>query len=508
VTPDVRSNRLLPELCAIGVAWLAAGCAPAPGVGIGEDCGAEVTCATGQCFLGVCTPHCVTHSECGGGYLCSSNGSCLPVTSALGDECQRELDCGPRQSCRLQDNSAPVAVLSASCQPELQGGVTGAVCSEDNQCRTGICSLGRCSEVCRVHTDCPGSSACVTVPRPLPDAVPTFRGCLAAAGRIEVSSVLHRSKQTVQVPVPSHARSFALVAEVSEPDVIVGATRIQDPSGNLLYDRPDGLAAASRGPFRYAPSPGISTLVVPNAPQIPLQVGTYEIEIGAMHPDGTLAAAVPRVTTVYKLGETEAGILDLNFYFLNLDDHPCQSSSSGVFSAAAASASAAFERRYLHEIERITAPAGITLGEVTFASIDDRPDLDALTAAELGALLSLSTTANGVNVFFVRSIHPAGVQALVGGNPGTPGIAGTRASGVAVSMATLCYRSLESLARITAHTIARQLGLYPNIDPDGLEDPIADSASGPENLLYFSEFGGTELSPGQAAVLRRNPVIR
>src|SRR5690606_7394450 len=133
---------------------------------------------------------------------------------------------------------------------------------------------------------------------------------------------------------------------------------------------------------------------------------------------------------------------------------------------------------------------------------------DALAREELPALLRASTIPGGVDVFFVRSIDPPGVQALVSGTPGAPGIPGTAASGVALSVETRCYRPWRELARTAAHAIARHLGLFHNVEPDGREDPIADSGTGADNLMYFSEFGGIELSPGQSEVLRQNPVLR
>jgi hypothetical protein len=114
-------------------------------------------------------------------------------------------------------------------------------------------------------------------------------------------------------------------------------------------------------------------------------------------------------------------------------------------------------------------------------------------------------------VFLVRSISPAGVQIVVGGTPGSP-LAGTRTSGVAISLDALCYRDWRMLARQTAHAIARHLGLFRNIEPTAedtpIEDPIADSPSTLDNLMHYNEFGGTALSPGQRQMLRISPVVQ
>jgi hypothetical protein len=72
-------------------------------------------------------------------------------------------------------------------------------------------------------------------------------------------------------------------------------------------------------------------------------------------------------------------------------------------------------------------------------------------------------------------------------------------------MDTLCYRDWHALARITAHSLGRQMGLYHNRAPDGAPDTISDSDESIENLMYFGDFGGSQLSDGQRDVLRRYP---
>ena len=115
-----------------------------------------------------------------------------------------------------------------------------------------------------------------------------------------------------------------------------------------------------------------------------------------------------------------------------------------------------------------------------------------------------------VSIFFVRSIEPEGNQLLTGGTPGAP-LPGTGASGIAVALDSLCYRDWTVLARQTAHGLARHMGLFRNREPDGVPghvDPINDSSDGMDNLMHWSEFGGTELSAGQRDVLKDSPVLR
>jgi hypothetical protein len=85
-------------------------------------------------------------------------------------------------------------------------------------------------------------------------------------------------------------------------------------------------------------------------------------------------------------------------------------------------------------------------------------------------------------------------------------------SGVVVGLDTLCYRSWKQLARLTAHEIARYMGLYRNVEQDPLQpvlhtDPISDSDMSSTNLMFYSELGGADLSAGQADILSRSAVL-
>jgi hypothetical protein len=49
------------------------------------------------------------------------------------------------------------------------------------------------------------------------------------------------------------------------------------------------------------------------------------------------------------------------------------------------------------------------------------------------------------------------------------------------------------------------MGLFPNIDSAGRLDPIEDSDVTSDNLMFFSDQGGTALTPGQRAILSSSP---
>jgi hypothetical protein len=189
-------------------------------------------------------------------------------------------------------------------------------------------------------------------------------------------------------------------------------------------------------------------------------------------------------------------------------DHPCNG-EFGVETLNAANAAVAttFQDVYLAEFEDILSQANIDTGIIRYHDVD-RADLDGLVGNDINDLLRLAENKSGVAIFFVRSLEPSGVQALIGGVPGPPMSPGTSASGIAISADTLCYRSWTKLARVTAHSAATQMGLWNNRDPDGLPDPISDTEGTTENLMFFGEFGGTSLTPGQVNVLGRYPGLR
>ena len=491
------------------------------GAGIGEHCDSLSECASHlQCVNHTCVPRCDRHADCGDGHVCRDDGICEVVVSEIDDYCEREIDCGPLQYCRLDDTDPEQdGVLAGSCQEEQSGGVLDAECTgatqaeADAQCRQGTCALGRCVYMCvdqqppLVDTDCPAQHVCSSIPRqlaPLPAPVPSFYGCLPDRGDIVYPIPTDAAFESIMLPVPGIARSFALVMSVGDSDELVGAVALRSPSGEVLYVNPTTREEYFANPVRHEPQPGIATLLMPQRPPsmtTPFEKGAYFVDIGSFGDE------IPQVEVVYKLDE--ALHLDLHFYFLDLSTHPCPL-MAGIRNAGDAQVSPDF-LEFLDELDSIFAPAGVILdlSAATYTDITGRGDLDGLDESRLDALLALSSHEGGVHVFFVRSISPAGIEGLVGGPPVPPGRPATRSSGVAIATDTLCYADWTYLARTTAHEIARGLGLQRSVEPDGYDDQIDDSTYETNNLMYFSDRGDPvlELSGGQKAVLRINPVL-
>jgi hypothetical protein len=252
-------------------------------------------------------------------------------------------------------------------------------------------------------------------------------------------------------------------------------------------------------------------------PSIPrngeLEPGAYQVQVSSFWPDNSPGAAVPHVTAVVRIGTGNA--LDLHFFFLDLDDHPCAAmTGNAALSASAASAAAFFQTDYLGELRRVFGRVGIGVNGASYQDIPDRHSLDGIDVADIGALFALASDPTGVNVFFVRSLSPLGVEVF---GP-TPGPAGTAASGIAVSLDTLCYRDWRAVARLTAHELGHYMGLYHNVEPsDPVQTPsdspwqdlAPDTDTSTSNLMYFSQLhAGSDVTVDQTYLLSRSPALR
>lgn len=496
----------------VGIAALVLACG---GGGAGAPCANHGDCDDAyQCLAQVCSPRCDRNSDCGDGYQCESSGLCKIVSSELGDSCASEWDCGLGQSCTL-DIADPNgdSQLASTCQAQGEGGNVGSLCAQDEDCRNNLCTLGHCSQVCAVREDCPETSFCDSIPRILQNTDwAYFDGCLPLTSTLTTHLNLEKSgpTQNLRIPVPASAESFSIVSKVDDSSHLVGVTRVVAPNSQLLFNNPESLEDFLASPIRYARSKEVSTLTFPSDGVQPIQHGVFDVKVEASLPPFGAGTATPDISVHYKLNKSR--ILDLTFYFADLEDHPCEVQMGGApITAESAQNSEVFKEQYLAEITRIFEKAGIIVEpQATYQDISPkRPDLDGITSdADLRKLFQTATNEKGIAIFLVRSLPSDGVQTLGTSIPGPPRTPGTSSSGIAVSMDSLCYRSWESLARVTAHSIAGQMGLWNNRDPDGITDPIGDSDRSTENLMYFGEFGGTELSAGQSRVLGLYPGLR
>jgi hypothetical protein len=528
LSPPADVRRHLAVVTSVAPAVVAALVVAALGCGgagreLGEACGTSGECRDGlQCLQQVCVPRCEGHVDCGDGSVCTAEGECRSVVSAVDDPCTSELECGAGQTCRL---SQQLGTTPGTCQVEAAAALEGERCTVDIDCRMGGCALGRCVSLCR-ETDCRRGWTCAAIP--LPQRSTSVNACLPASATIEFEVLVPPPDPAtpgllpeLPVPVPSTARSLVLVFEAPTPTQSVGAGVLLDPTDQVIYREPVFIESYFTNPVRHAPRPGISVLQVPSAsdddeeaPGTYLRPGIYTVTVRSFREaPGQPVNGRPRLRVIEKLGSGTR--LDLHFYFLDLADHPCQDAIGTALNATTAQMLTGFQDEFLGAIEDIFRPANITLGDVTYDDVASlvpggRPELAVLDVSQASALFALPIRRGGVSIFFVRGMEPDGQQILTNSTPGAP-IPGTGASAIAVSVDTLCYRSWAQLARQTAHGVARHMALFRNVEPDALPghvDPIDDTDDGIDNLMHWSEHGGSALSIDQREILRASPVLR
>ena len=433
-----------------------------------------------------------------------------------------EVDCSAGLACEIEPTStAATGNLVASCVEENAGRPAGAICSRDGDCRNGTCELGHCLDLCTTTRDCGAGTSCTLIPR-VAAAGHMFGGCLQDHGALSWSIPIASPSQDVDLPVPQRARSLSVYFTVEDQNQKVGATELHAPNSDPLISSSLPYSYYTNPLVRHRPDFGQSVLEIPSTSHYALEPGVYKVSVKSLRPridpaDPTklvdsIGTATPTMTAVINVGTSKT--LDLHFYFLNLDDHPCAAKFGGKLDAASAQQSSIFKEQFLDTLSTIFAPAvSIADANVTYEDLRDHADLDGLDADNADALLQLGAHSSGINVFFVRTLSPVGLQAI-GPNPGPAGLAGTRQSGVIIGLDTLCYRTWPELARLTAHELARYMGLYRNIEQDPLQptqthvDQIGDSDMSSANLMFYSELGGTDLSAGQADILGRSAVLR
>lgn len=545
------------------------GC-PGGGARVGESCGSNDDCDRSlQCFNDICTPRCERAPQCGDGYACT-DGLCAVAHGQSGDTCLGESDCAAGRTCQI--NGAEIDPktnrLAATCALENPlGHPTGDLCSGDADCRNGTCDLGHCVDLCRDTTDCALGTSCMTIPRVAVNGE-LFEGCLPTQGTVSWDIPVVSPSAQILLPVPSGARSAALVMSVDDPGQKVGAESVLDPCGCTRYTAPcsflpqadpttctalladdqfysrdpngSGTAANggsiagdaggnicgspvhcndSGGPMvnrvRHRPEFGHSVLLIPSIPSSgELKNGAYQIQVSSFWPDNSPGSAVPHVTAVVRNGTGNQ--LDLHFFFLDLEDHPC-AAMAGIPTLAAGSApNAPGFQAYLNELGRVFGRAGMRVNAASYQDFTDRHALDGVDVTDIGSLFALGTYATGINVFFVRSLSPLGVE-VFGPTPGPAGVTGA-ASGIAISFDTLCYRDWPAVARLTAHAIGHYMGLYHNVEPpdpvQGPNDPpwedlVPDTDTSGANLMYFSQtHAGSDLTVEQSNILSWSPVLR
>lgn len=508
-------------LAPVLVVALFAGCAGG-GAGIGEPCEHHRDCASDlQCSEDVCVTRCKRAPDCGDGYACDEHGLCLLALGKPGEPCRSEVECAPGLKCQLDGTTVEGGRLHASCAVAAAGHPPGSECTIDADCHNGTCALGHCTDLCSEARDCAPGTSCLAIPRVEADGA-LYNGCLLSQGTVTWTIPVQEPAPELLLPVPRGATHASLVMTVDDSSQKVGAVSVFAPSGLRLYRPCPALGALECSPdqaaaqffdnkVRHQPATAFSVLSIPSSSSVDLEGGAYRVQVSSLRQPGTQGTAIPKVVGAVRIGT--GTLLDLHFYFLDLTDHPCASAFGDArLDKDRAKNAPYFKDDYLGRLREIFEGAGIAIGVVTYDNIEQHPELDGIDLESVGSLLSRGNYTSGVNVFFARTLSPVGLQAF-GPNPGPAGVANTHRSGIVVGADTLCYRSWQQLARQTAHELARYMGLFHNVElgvasNPAWRDPITDSDDSPNNLMFYSELGGVELSPGQQNILVRSPVLR
>ncbi|MBC8068860.1 MAG: hypothetical protein IAG13_11050, partial [Deltaproteobacteria bacterium] len=345
----------------VGTALLALTGCPGGNAQLGQSCGGNDDCSGElQCLNDRCAARCARAPECGDGYTCDDDGLCKRATGQPGEHCKSEVDCAAGLSCQIDGTTDAAHVLLASCTADQPAHPTGHTCKIDSECRNGTCALGRCVDLCREDRDCGAGNSCLQIPHAEIDRA-IFQGCLPTQGAVSWSIPVRSPKFEVVLPLPESARSAALVMSVDGVNQKVGAVSVQSPlpSATRLYFAPctpgtpmctveAALDRYFKNPIRHLPQPAQSVLLMPSGPGLPLEVGTYRVEVSSFRPDGTTGSAIPRVTAIVRLDTADPSTtrtLDLHFFFLDLADHPCPAMTEGAtLNAAVADAAQYFKR--------------------------------------------------------------------------------------------------------------------------------------------------------------------
>jgi hypothetical protein len=142
---------------------------------LGATCNVDDQCASGRCIGGTC--QCDQDGDCPTGQSCFKPvvgaNFCSKTDLAIGAVCNRDAECrsdhceGGHCVCR-RDGDCPASQICRTpvtganrCEAGTDGTLAiGAVCQQDNQCKSGQCEGDHC--VCRSDTDCPTGQSCFT----------------------------------------------------------------------------------------------------------------------------------------------------------------------------------------------------------------------------------------------------------------------------------------------------------------------------------------------------------
>lgn len=462
-----------------------------------------------------------------------------PAAPPAAGACASDADCAVGEACvATAEGEADPAPLALRCAAPAGGGAPGDACDGPASCASGLCAFGGvCLAPCAADADCGDGARCRRV---------DVRWGDEASGRAVGCAPRVVLPPGVDAQVAVETRNGALRAGAAPVQLTIavfgqGIAVVEDRCGGRPLPRSLGVLTEPPLPLfdvEYATvgapaQPNPVDRVHPAVVAIPAGLrldptwsgSDYELSLDV---DADADADVTRLSWTGPPGSR----LDLALFYVGPADLAPEGDRGPPAVAAA-----------LAEAEALLAPAGIAFGRVTQHRVGGAL-ADALGVVEvepggrrtdLERLFRLSVGVRGVPVFFVRQLE-GGPIGLAGGVPAPMGLPGTPGSGLALAYDVLGPGGGAgdlTLGRALAHELGHYLGLWHTTElvgvvldpledtpicpigldgsagtaPDGLLD--ADECSGgfgAENLMFHSA-SGVDLTPGQATVLGRGPLV-
>ena len=460
---------------------------------------------------------------------------CTPPASPAPDsECVRDGDCGGGARCVLDrgrelSDRAPIALR---CGDALGDRGRRARCDSPSDCASGLCTLsGICVAPCGEQGDCALGEACQAVEiRLSDDALSPLSVCVRSVAVLPEATVEHVGRSDALSPNSVWEARFpirdrnALLYLKTQCDREVQVQQVVTSDNLYLFN----IGALFSGKPALNPVVNGGALLpvqIPNNPILPDLDGDYIFSVVV---NGT--TPLDRVA-IWQTGSRS--VLDLNVFYVGggafLVDGGFRPGSPQV-------------QELMARLDRAYRLWGLRLGTireydvvgalrdefgVLEASLTDGTDGPAdLVIPRLGDLFALSAGVDdgGLNLFLLEDMGD--VLGISGGIPGSLGVHGTPASGVALAVDVV---GLTASVNVLMHEMSHQMGLLHTTEIDGfVMEPLGDTPEcgaeydesgdgilsadecidhGAENLMFWAGVG-SQLSPLQVEVLKASVALR
>ncbi len=461
---------------------------------------------------------CETHDDCEVG-LCLTGPDGMSCVAP----CMDEDECAYGSSCGLMVvTKHGEEVVEQTCVPSNDGaGLLGHECEGDDECLSGLCNEGACTEIC---TECDPGARCdpYTIERFGHEVEVSLCSWDLAAPDMTLGpiTVPESGSPVLTFDIPAGLSSFTIVLEHDYSDYSqrVGFISLIAPDDTVLLDFEDAADDLNQSSVPY---PGVASVLVPSSddPSAYPQAGTYRMRVGLFeivdNEFSPVSGELPRISFYFEELGQEGGILDLNLFF---------APGSGVTAADAPESS--FVTAMLATALGFFEPYGaIRLGDVQFADIPSEYDSisDSNTIRELCETYSEpGRSALALNVFLIGDLS-GDWSGFTGTTPSPPGMVGTPASGLVLERMSNASDTGMVLGHELGHAFALKHttqirsseGAYEIIGYDGITDTpgcatgtsISECADYHNLMFPLFPLGGLSLTPGQLEVTSKNAFL-